>query len=533
MKKRSLIALTMVLMLGLCACNADGASDGGNSDVSGDYGKQEDTISDLNQGISGQDYVSGEENEESVGETGYLQFRKELFSDWLTKDVTLVSSYYQTLTLESAEYPQLQSALEQYTADYVERTTAEIDSMKSDAETFYAEYPDSFYGPYCLESDVTVKRADRKALSFTEETYGYLGGAHGSISIDGHNFDAETGEEIELWDLVTDKEALADVLTERMIAKYPDIWQTEEELRVLLNEYINPSSPDYAPVFNWILGYEGITFYFEHYEIAPYAFGVQEITLLFSEYQDIIQAGQYAPIDNNYVIDLGASYTLETDLDNDGAVDNLQISFTYNDEYDMVTELIFRVNGAESRHEVRGYECSYYLVKKNGTSYLYVIQLQESDFRLLSVFRLDTAGATHVGDCDGTIESFTSCNSFRYGKRFDLLGTYTGYTQGGVGEDGMPFYAGKVFKLGPWAMEIVSTVEIEAELLGEDGKPNGETYTFPAGTTFTFQYTDGATYTDMLADDGQKCRFYTTAEYPSTVNGLDALSSFEMLYYAG
>ena len=56
MKKRSLIALTMVLMLGLCACNADGASDGGNSDVSGDYGKQEDTISDLNQGISGQDY---------------------------------------------------------------------------------------------------------------------------------------------------------------------------------------------------------------------------------------------------------------------------------------------------------------------------------------------------------------------------------------------------------------------------------------------------------------------------------------------
>ena len=76
-------------------------------------------------------------------------------------------------------------------------------------------------------------------------------------------------------------------------------------------------------------------------------------------------------------------------------------------------------------------------------------------------------------------------------------------------------------------------------LLDEAGNLTGSTYTFPAGTEFTFIRTDCKTYEDAKTGDGRYCRLYI--DWPSeeedeyyyyhpTVNGLDAETCFGPLH---
>ena len=113
-----------------------------------------------------------------------------------------------------------------------------------------------------------------------------------------------------------------------------------------------------------------------------------------------------------------------------------------------------------------------------------------------------------------------------------MLSTYDAEGKSYVGEDGLPVAKSGVYTIG-WGITITSTVDIPAELVDESGNLIGATYTFPAGTDFQLMTTDGETYVDVLTGDGQRCRFYTTSGWPVTVNGMDAESSFEMLFYAG
>ena len=101
------------------------------------------------------------------------------------------------------------------------------------------------------------------------------------------------------------------------------------------------------------------------------------------------------------------------------------------------------------------------------------------------------------------------------------------------GEDGMPVQKEDVYEIKLFEdTPIVSTVDITAELIDENGNLIGETYEFPVGTEYHFRRTDGMTYVDMMTSEGKACRLYTTPA-GSTVNGMDVWESFEMLYYAG
>ena len=87
--------------------------------------------------------------------------------------------------------------------------------------------------------------------------------------------------------------------------------------------------------------------------------------------------------------------------------------------------------------------------------------------------------------------------------------------------------------------DYISLVDITAQLLDEEGNLLGSTYTFPAGTEFTFIRTDCKTYEDAKTGDGRYCRLYI--DWPSeeedeyyyyhpTVNGLDAETCFGPLH---
>ena len=111
------------------------------------------------------------------------------------------------------------------------------------------------------------------------------------------------------------------------------------------------------------------------------------------------------------------------------------------------------------------------------------------------------------------------------------MSTFNGVARCFVGDDGMPVEKGGSYEI-TGEVIITSTVEITAELVDENGNLLGESKTFPAGTEFTFDTTDGMTYVDMNTSEGPRCRLYTSNEWPPTVNGMDAQNSFVMLWYA-
>ena len=209
----------------------------------------------------------------------------------------------------------------------------------------------------------------------------------------------------------------------------------------------------------------------------------------------------------------------------------VSVGGNYAEEFEQYSSFNVTVNGNTYSHEAYFYELTSYLVKANGNTYVYVERLGDSDFRTVSVFKITESSVEYVGDADGSLIDFNNSADFGLTKRFDMLSTFWGIAKCYVGDDGMP-----VEKVNSYEImgegTIISTVEITAELVDENGNLLGESKTFPAGTEFAFRATDGMTYVDMQTGEGPWCRLYTTNQWPATVNGMDAENCFEMLYYA-
>lgn len=467
---------------------------------------------------------------------GYLEVTFDYHYDNYFDETSLMYGHFNTINLQTKEYPALTKAVEEYNALRMSELQSYLDSIKDTAISEYKEYgTEGFRGPYSWEGDLFLRRADSKVLSVVEECHEYSGGAHGYSYFDCANFDVQTGEEIALEDVVTDMDSLPKILEKELTEKYPDTTFFTEPLSDALDDYINSDNPLYQELlkFTWTLDYEGVTFYFGSYEIASYAEGVQQATIFYSEYPEILEEKYFKDIPSDYVLKLNDSWwNSAIDLDRDGVTDYIDVTRIY--EYDMYMSDAYEVdvNGNTFRQEKYCYKLDTYLVRANDKNYLYIQSVADSDWKSVDVYEITTTSVEYMGSFNGNVEGIINSSEFPLTIRFDMLSTYDAEGKSYVGEDGMPVAKAGVYTI---KREIIltSTVDIPAELVDESGNLLGSTYIFPAGTDFTLVTTDGETYVDVLADDGQRGRFYTEPKWPVTVNGMDAESSFEMLFYAG
>ena len=108
----------------------------------------------------------------------------------------------------------------------------------------------------------------------------YTGGAHGMFGETWRVFDLATGEEVEQGDLLADdydEEALSDLLYEKVLEGLDE----EESADGLFG------TPE--PNENFSVSDEGVTWHYNPYEIAPYAFGVLEATLTWEELKPFLK----------------------------------------------------------------------------------------------------------------------------------------------------------------------------------------------------------------------------------------------------
>ena len=548
MKRRILISVALVAMLVLSGCHLQGIQNLLGSENSNEQQVMvEENDSEVISEIVEMDAETDSQPENGETETEipdnavqYLDVTTYYEYDGYYDQVSLMYGHYGILQLNSTEYPALTEAVDSFN-EYHSRTAQQyLDDLEAWAIQDYADYGDEmFIGAYVYEEDMYITRADSQVLSVAMLCQDYAGGAHGTTYYGAENFSVETGEDIFLDDVITYFNDLPQVLADELCEKYPHMEENygKDTIQSYLVEYVNPSNPDYAPQFTWSLGYEGVTFYFSSYEISAYADGVQVVTLSYKEYPQMLNAAYFDQANDYYAVKLMSDWAgtnADFDLDGDGVTDYIQVSRNYSTEYgvDYSESFNVSVNGNTITHEFYCYDLETYLVKNGSDYYLYVKRRVENDYESFCVFKITGSSVEFVGECDGGFTSFTNSLDFGIVKRVDLLSTYSAVARCYVGNDGMP-----VEKGGAYAVEnemiITSTVDITADLVDEEGLLLGESYTFPAGTEFVFYKTDGETYVDMKTSEGPMCRLYTTPGWPPTVNGMDAESSFVMLWYAG
>lgn len=465
----------------------------------------------------------------------YLKITRDYVYDSCYEETYIMHGHYNTLNLESTEYPKLTEAVNSYNALLANSMQAGMDKLEEWGLEEYREYgAESFRGPYVLENDTYIRRADSEVLSAVENVYEYSGGAHGNESFACVNIDVATGEDLALEDIIIDFSLLPGILETELKEKYPDVDYWTDSLYTMLMEYVEPTSEDYQPDFTWTLDYEGVTFYFSDYEISSYVDGTQQVTLAYSEYPSIYNKEFFVGgVEKNYVLQLPDSWRVsDVDLYGDGKTDYITVRQNYTGDGDFCDSFDIIVNGNSFTQDTYCYELDTYLVKSDGKYYLYVQRKLENDYKSVCVFQITDNSVEFVKEFDGGMEMFLQSKDFRVTKRFDILSTYQGTAKCYLGEDGLPVEYHDSYEV-VGNMVLTSIADITVDLIDEQGNLLGSTYTFPAGTTYRFIATDGSSTVDVEMSDGQRGRFYVEPGWPSTVNGINTEELFEMLYYAG
>lgn len=112
----------------------------------------------------------------------------------------------------------------------------------------------------------------------------YEGGAHGINQHLTMNFELSTGRQLMLADIfVPGYERQLSTLLQNALCEHVDVGSLKE-----LKDQGYLYSMDMFPSENFILGEESITFIYNPYEIAPYDKGSIELTLAYSELNDIL-----------------------------------------------------------------------------------------------------------------------------------------------------------------------------------------------------------------------------------------------------
>ncbi|MBQ7530026.1 DUF3298 domain-containing protein [bacterium] len=235
--------------------------------------------------------------------------------------------------------------------------------------------------PFIRNIDFKLRRADSKVLSFVESVQTYDLGAHGYDAKVGHNFDVATGKKIEFSEVIQDKTHLAEILEKKLEKNYPDAMFFG--LKPALRNHVKKED------FSWTLDPQGVTFYFNPYDLAPYCEGMLTVTILFKE-QPQIFADKYKSVPENYCMQLNY-YPLRCDLEDDGLVDSLQVVPIEDNQYKIILNNLTVIDKGDNNTN------SVLVHTRNGRNYLYVDSLDEHDNRELHVYDLNTSLPEIVG----------------------------------------------------------------------------------------------------------------------------------------
>ena len=130
---------------------------------------------------------------------------------------------------------------------------------------------------YSIEAGFTIHFANENLVTIEFVDDSFSGGAHPNHATKTLNYDLKAEKIIKLTDLFKPNSKYLEKLTLLSKEKLADNLQFEEG--------INPETKNFV---NFLITKKGLLFYFDEYQVAPYAAGRQEIVISFEELKDFL-----------------------------------------------------------------------------------------------------------------------------------------------------------------------------------------------------------------------------------------------------
>lgn len=167
----------------------------------------------------------------------------------------------------------------------VAETAQVLDGFIEDYRQFRAKQPRSEQ-VWFLERKAFVvgNRPDVLSLSFSEKSY--LGGAQGSETLLFLNIDPQSGGTIALDEVL--RQGAHDTLVKLAETRFRQVRQIDEGTSLAEAGFTFPNG-EFHLTENFSIGAKGLTFYYNPYEVGPYALGPTELLLTYSELRDLVK----------------------------------------------------------------------------------------------------------------------------------------------------------------------------------------------------------------------------------------------------
>lgn len=249
-------------------------------------------------------------------------------------------------------------------------------------------------------SNVQVRRADSVVLSYVTDSYADYGFIEDFRGMWGSNYDAQTGTELLLSDVILDMDAVPAVVCKELNSH---LWAGEDYPETVVEEYFKNTPED---GIRWSLDYNGVTFYFGYDDFTEMGFGGKTATVSFAEYPELFNK-KYMNVPEAYMVRMPLDYSFFTDLDSDGTLEELNCAGLFNETDRFYTQfgVYTDVTGSYQYEELFAYDYQPYYVKtEDGNHYIYLfceeneIGNQVQAQMMLVVYNVNGGVLTRVGD---------------------------------------------------------------------------------------------------------------------------------------
>ena len=475
---------------------------------------------------------------------------------------------------ETDKYPELASTLAELNEGYRSSAVEALDGFYS-TTLEDMEYGRSTEYTYYENTLPELRRADSVILSILKEYKTYGGGSHGYGAYMGDNIDPQTGKLLSLSDVVTDMDAFIATVLAKFSELYPDV-SRETAAKVL--EEMKETGTD---TVCWTMDYFGVTVYFNPYNIAAYSQGIQIVTVPFNEAQQMFEE-KYLNVPDNFIQQINGNVPVVADINGDGINETvLVISESAGEDEDYYTaQKIWTVCFGDKETVVNDYCYSgeFYLVCSEGRYYVYIIEVADNDYSMLTVVDLQSGENNRdkifnascgggEGVYDGTEDSYSSLVSWSaltdpedmlLSSRLAVLGTMGGERHYKTGADGWP-EAVEDYYLTSTEFAMTAKTDIDCITVDGDGEKTGNA-SIIEGRYYQTVRTDGESWVDIQELDADEVTEYDNGytvfimtesisqlradrpiyrldyihdEWPGYVQGIIEEDVFEGLMYAG
>lgn len=177
------------------------------------------------------------------------------------------------------------SSIEEACRDFMEHRKIEYKELLPIYNESHEEGDETWFSSYYIGNS-EVKEGYKGLLNYITMWEAYSGGAHPISYYTVLNFNPETGEEIVLDEIL--KEGYEEALTNLLIVNLAKQLQVEGIEGIREKGYLYFDNEMFISN-NFILGKEKISFIYNVYEIAPYAFGEIVIDITYEELKDLLK----------------------------------------------------------------------------------------------------------------------------------------------------------------------------------------------------------------------------------------------------